>query len=108
MCRINPKVDFAFKKLFGSAENIDILTEFVNSVLEQGAITAGEVFHPIEQLTLKNPYNLADYEKGKMSILDIKAQDSQGTCMILKCKLQNKAIMTNGLSIIGQRCMLTN
>ena len=79
MCRINPKVDFAFKKLFGSAENIDILTELVNSVLEQGAITAGEVFHPIEQLTLKNPYNLADYEKGKMSILDIKAQDSQGT-----------------------------
>ena len=79
MCRINPKVDFAFKKLFGSAENIDILTGLVNSVLEEGAKTAGEVFYPIEKLTLKNPYNLADYEKGKMSILDIKAQDSQGT-----------------------------
>ena len=25
MCRINPKVDFAFKKFFGSAENKDIL-----------------------------------------------------------------------------------
>ena len=37
MCRINPKVDFAFKKLFGSAENIDILTGLVNSVLEEGA-----------------------------------------------------------------------
>ncbi len=79
MCRINPKVDFAFKKLFGSAENIDILTDFVNSVLEEGAKTAGEVFYPITELTLKNPYNLSDYEKGKMTILDIKAQDSRGT-----------------------------
>lgn len=37
MCRINPKVNFVFKKLFGSAENIDILTGLVNSVLEEGA-----------------------------------------------------------------------
>lgn len=79
MCRINPKVDFAFKKLFGSEENTDILIGFVNSVLEAGAQTAGEVFCPIEKLTLKNPYNLANYEKGKMSILDIKGQDGKGT-----------------------------
>ena len=33
MCRINPKVDIAFKKLFGSEENKDILLSFINSVL---------------------------------------------------------------------------
>ncbi|WP_201786620.1 PD-(D/E)XK nuclease family transposase, partial [Clostridium tepidiprofundi] len=33
MCRLNPKVDFVFKKLFGSEENKDILISFINSVL---------------------------------------------------------------------------
>ncbi len=33
MCRINPKVDFAFKKLFGSEENKELLISFINSVL---------------------------------------------------------------------------
>ncbi|RLD60354.1 MAG: transposase, partial [Bacteroidetes bacterium] len=33
----------------------------------------------IEKIILKNPYNLADYQKGKMSILDIKAQDQKGS-----------------------------
>ncbi|APM39288.1 PD-(D/E)XK nuclease family transposase [Clostridium kluyveri] len=35
MCRLNPKVDFAFKKLFGSSENKDILISFINSVLSE-------------------------------------------------------------------------
>ncbi len=70
MCRINPKVDFAFKKLFGSEENKDLLMSLLN------AIIASE--DPIVALELKNPYNLADYQAGKMSILDIKASDETG------------------------------
>lgn len=30
MCRINPRVDFAFKKLFGSEENKDLLADLVD------------------------------------------------------------------------------
>lgn len=75
MCRINPKVDFAFKKLFGSEENKCILMAFINSVLEDGSRAENKVFEPITSIILKNPYNLADYRNGKMSILDIKAQD---------------------------------
>ncbi|WP_313885171.1 PD-(D/E)XK nuclease family transposase [Clostridium sp. DJ247] len=30
MCRLNPKVDFVFKKLFASPENKDILISFIN------------------------------------------------------------------------------
>jgi predicted transposase/invertase (TIGR01784 family) len=67
MCRINPKVDFAFKKLFGSEENKDLLLALLNAILYQEP--------EIIELELKNPYNLADYQAGKMSILDIKAQD---------------------------------
>ena len=35
MTRLNPKVDFAFKKLFGSEENKDILISFVNSIVSK-------------------------------------------------------------------------
>ena len=70
MCRINPKVDFAFKKLFGSEENKDLLLSLVNAVI-------GEERH-FTDLILKNPYNLADYQAGKISILDLKACDAQG------------------------------
>jgi len=35
MCMINPRVDFAFKKLFGSVENKDLLIDFINSVISE-------------------------------------------------------------------------
>ncbi len=70
MCRINPKVDIAFKKLFGSEENKDLLISFINSVMSPD--------ERINEITLKNPYNLSDYMNGKLSILDIKAVDENG------------------------------
>jgi len=35
MCKLNPKVDFAFKKLFGSEENKSLLIAFINSVISE-------------------------------------------------------------------------
>jgi predicted transposase/invertase (TIGR01784 family) len=70
MCLLNPKVDLAFKKLFGSEENKDLLKSLVNSIMPPE--------EQIEDLELKNPYNLADYIDGKLSILDIKAVDAKG------------------------------
>jgi predicted transposase/invertase (TIGR01784 family) len=70
MCRINPKIDLAFKKLFGSEENKDLLIGLINSIIEPK--------DKIEDVTLRNPYNLADYLQDKMSILDIKAVDEKG------------------------------
>jgi len=70
MCQINPRVDFAFKKLFGSEENKDLLISLINAIVsEEDRVT---------DIVLKNPYNLADYQAGKMSILDIKAVDAKG------------------------------
>ncbi|URZ15128.1 Rpn family recombination-promoting nuclease/putative transposase [Clostridium felsineum] len=69
MCRLNPKVDFAFKKLFGSEENKDILIAFINSIIDEN--------EQIKDIILKNPYNIADYRNGKMTILDIKAVDDK-------------------------------
>ena len=34
MCKINPKIDFAFKKLFGSENNKDLFISLINSILD--------------------------------------------------------------------------
>lgn len=70
MCKLNPKVDFAFKKLFGSEENKCILISFINSIISEE--------NQIKNIELKNPYNISNYRKGKMTILDIKAVDEKG------------------------------
>ena len=70
MCKINPRVDFAFKKLFGSEENKDLLISLINAIVSEE--------EQVVEVELKNPYNLADYRAGKMSILDIKAKSEQG------------------------------
>lgn len=70
MCKINPRVDFAFKKLFGSEENKDLLISLINAIISEE--------EQVVEVELKNPYNLADYRAGKMSILDIKAKSEQG------------------------------
>jgi predicted transposase/invertase (TIGR01784 family) len=70
MCKINPRVDFAFKKLFGSEENKDLLMSLINAIVSEE--------EQVVEVELKNPYNLSDYRAGKMSILDIKAKSEKG------------------------------
>jgi len=70
MCKLNPRVDFAFKKLFGSEENKDILIAFINSVVSEE--------DQVKSVELKNPYNIKKFSGDKASILDIKATDETG------------------------------
>ncbi len=70
MCKVNPKIDLVFKKLFGVDKNKDLLISLINSMLS--------VEDQIKSIILKNPYNLPDYLDGKLSVLDIKAEDEKG------------------------------
>lgn len=70
MCKVNPKIDIVFKKLFGVDENKDLLLSLINSLLTED--------DKMKEVTLKNPYNLPDYLSGKLSVLDIKAEDEKG------------------------------
>lgn len=70
LTKVNPKVDLVFKKLFGTEENKDILLSLINAILPH--------YQQIATIELKNPYNLADYTDGKLTILDIKAEDEKG------------------------------
>jgi len=49
MIFINPKTDFAFKKIFGSEQSKDILISFLNALLYDGHSI-------IQDLTILNPY----------------------------------------------------
>ena len=51
--KLNPKIDFVFRRLFGSEENKDLLISLINSVVEPSP--------HIVDVTIKNPFNLAAY-----------------------------------------------
>ncbi len=72
LTKIDPKVDFAFKWLFGQERNIPLLVHLLNAVLRP---TAGS---EIVALELLNPFNEQDAYDDKLSIVDVKARDLSG------------------------------
>ena len=69
MAKYSPKVDIAFRKLFGSRENTHILLALLNAL--------NPVDEPLEEVTIDNPYILENYKENYKPILDIKAFDSK-------------------------------
>ncbi|NQZ12159.1 MAG: Rpn family recombination-promoting nuclease/putative transposase [Algicola sp.] len=67
---INPTIDFVFKILFGSLENIDLLLDFLNRTLQPA--------NPIETIQILNPYNEREFETDKLSIVDVRVVDEKG------------------------------
>lgn len=70
MEKINPRVDIAFKKIFGTEENKDLLISLINSVVEEE--------DQVVDIKLLNPYNHKNFKNDKLSILDIKAEGHHG------------------------------
>ncbi len=70
MCKMNPRVDFVFKKLFGTEESKDILIDLINSIVSEK--------DTVSDLELRNPYNEKQFLEDKRSVLDIKARSAQG------------------------------
>jgi predicted transposase/invertase (TIGR01784 family) len=70
MNRLNPRVHFVFKLLFGSEENKDLLISLINSVVSEQ--------DQVMDVLIKNPFNAKTYLQDKLSILDIRAQGKSG------------------------------
>jgi len=70
MCKLNPKIDLVFKKIFGTEQNKNVLKSLINSVLPKD--------EQIVEVTIKNPYNESDFIGDKLSVVDIKATDEKG------------------------------
>ena len=84
MIFINPKTDFAFKKIFGSEQSKGILISFLNGILYDGQST-------IQDLTILNPYQVPKILGMKESYLDVKAKLSNGTWVIIEMQVLNIA-----------------
>src|ERR1700737_1295083 len=69
---IDPKVDYAFKHLFGRDATRPILIHVLDSVLNPAP------GHHIRDIELLNPFNPKEALDDKLSILDIKARDQTG------------------------------
>ncbi|MDY6783824.1 MAG: Rpn family recombination-promoting nuclease/putative transposase [Cyanobacteriota bacterium] len=82
MTFINPKTDFAFKKIFGSEENKDILISLLNGLLYAGNPT-------IEDLEILNPYQAPRVRGVKETYLDVKARITGDKTVIIEMQVLN-------------------
>jgi predicted transposase/invertase (TIGR01784 family) len=80
---IDPKTDFAFKKIFGSSESKDILISFLNAILYQERPT-------IEDLEILNPYSPAMTSGLKDTYLDVRAKLDNQTTVLIEMQVLNR------------------
>jgi predicted transposase/invertase (TIGR01784 family) len=83
MEKINPRVDIAFKKIFGVEENKDLLISLINSIVDES--------DQVTEVTLLNPYNSQNFRKDKLSILDIKAKGAGGKRYNIEIQIADEA-----------------
>ena len=83
MAHITPRVDIAFKKIFGVEENKDLLIALINSIVSED--------DQVADITLLNPYNAKNFKQDKLSILDIKAQGIDGTRFNIEIQICDEA-----------------
>ena len=79
---INPKTDFAFKKIFGDEQNKEILISFLNAILYQGNSV-------IESLEILNPYQPPKIRGVKDTYLDIRAKLNNEQTVIIEMQVLN-------------------
>ena len=77
---INPKIDFAFKKIFGDERHKDILISFLNAILYAGQST-------IQDLQILDPYNAPKISGLKDTFLDVRATLDNGSQVIIEMQV---------------------
>ncbi len=81
--RITPRVDLAFKKIFGVEENKDLLISLINSIVSKD--------DQVEDVVLLNPYNPKNFRYDKLSVLDIKAMGHSGKRFNIEIQISDEA-----------------
>lgn len=83
MAKINPRVDIAFKKIFGVEENKDLLISLINSIISEE--------DQVQDVKILNPYNIQNFQNDKLSILDIKAKCCDGKRINIEMQITDSA-----------------
>ncbi|KZE78533.1 hypothetical protein AV654_01895 [Paenibacillus elgii] len=82
--RLDPKVDFVFKRIFGVEENKDVLLDFLNVTLRESEPS------PITDIQILNPYIDKNALHDKQSILDLHARTADGKQVNIEIQLFNR------------------
>ena len=79
---IDPKTDFAFKKIFGSVGHEGVLRSFLNAILYDGR-------DEITDLKLQDPYNIPRLKGLKDSYLDVRVRQQNGKWILVEMQVVN-------------------
>jgi predicted transposase/invertase (TIGR01784 family) len=83
MEKISPRIDIAFKKIFGVEENKDLLISLINSIVGPD--------DQVVDVSILNPYNLKTFITDKLSILDVKARGETGKLFNIEIQITDEA-----------------
>jgi predicted transposase/invertase (TIGR01784 family) len=87
-----PKIDFAFKLLFGDERSKNILADFLKAVLPS---LAQQEF---EELTIVDPHLKREFEDDKLEILDVKVRTAGGKSIDIEIQISDMPDMRSRIS----------
>ena len=93
---IDPTVDCVFKAILGAEENKNILIHFLNSVLTDHEI-------PITSVDILNPYNEREFQEDKLTVVDIKARDANGSIYQIEVQVALHSAFTERMLYLWSR-----
>ncbi len=83
---IDPKVDYVFKRLFGSAPSEPVLLSFIDAVLQPPPDQR------IVSLEIRDPFNPKETPDDKLSIVDVKATDERGRLYNIEMQMRGSPV----------------
>jgi predicted transposase/invertase (TIGR01784 family) len=92
MALMLPKIDFAFKLLFGDQRSKNILADFLKAVLPD---LAEEEF---EELTIVDPHLKREFSGDKLEILDVKARTAGGKSLDIEIQISGMPEMRSRIT----------
>ena len=93
---LSPKLDIVFKLLFGTVGSIEILTDFLLSVLN---LSSDEY----DDITISNPFLLQEYKGGKLGILDIKLKLKSGKVLNIEIQVDLMPFMESRIMFYASK-----
>ena len=79
---MDPRIDFAFKKIFGGEDTKDILANFIESLL---GLSGNK---KLKNITILDPFSAPKVKGLKLSIIDVKCTDLSGVSYIVEMQVK--------------------
>jgi predicted transposase/invertase (TIGR01784 family) len=89
-----PKSDIVFKLLFGDPRNIDLLSDFLKSVLRTDD-------KDLREIAIVDPHLICKYPDNKLGILDLKAKTKSGKIIHIEIQLSDFPQMPERIVFYG-------